>query len=98
VFQAEVTAILRCTEILLSKNVTRRRTYICSDSSRAPKGAPAKTTTELALVWDSMQALEKLNGFKKVTLVWIPGNVEHREMKTLINWHWPRKEHGVPSN
>jgi len=30
VFQAEVMAVLRCAELLLSKNVTRRRIHICS--------------------------------------------------------------------
>ena len=34
----------------------------------------AQNTTELALVWDSMQALEKLSGPNKVTLVWVPGH------------------------
>ena len=29
-FQTEVMAILRCAELLLSKNVTRRRIHICS--------------------------------------------------------------------
>jgi len=28
----------------------------------------------LALVWDSTQALEKLSGYNKVILVWIPGH------------------------
>jgi hypothetical protein len=32
VFSAEVMAILRCTELLLTKNFTRRRIHICADS------------------------------------------------------------------
>jgi hypothetical protein len=32
VFFAEVMAILRCAELLLTKNLTRRRIHICSDS------------------------------------------------------------------
>jgi len=28
----------------------------------------------LALVWESTQALEKLSGYNKVTLVWTPGH------------------------
>jgi len=32
-FQAEVMAILRSTQLLLSKNVKRRRIYFCSDSN-----------------------------------------------------------------
>ena len=47
VFQAEVMAILRCTELLLSKNLMR--IHICSDS-RAAIAALAKTMTKLALV------------------------------------------------
>jgi hypothetical protein len=66
-------AILMHTEFLLSKKVTRRRTCICCDS-RAAIAALAKTTTKSALVWKSMQALEKLSGSNKVTLVWIPRN------------------------
>jgi ribonuclease HI len=63
-------AILRCTEPLLFKNVTRR-IYICSDK-RAAMAALAKTTTNSALVWKSMQVQEKLSGSKKDTLVWTP--------------------------
>jgi ribonuclease HI len=45
---------------------------ICYDS-RAAKAALAKTTMEQALVWESMQALDKLSGSNTVTVVWIPG-------------------------
>ena len=40
--QAEVMAVLKCTELLLSKNINRRRIRICSDS-RAAIAALAKT-------------------------------------------------------
>jgi hypothetical protein len=60
VFSAEVMAILRCTELHLTKNLTRRRIHICCDS-RAAMAALAKTTTESSLVWDCMQMLEKLS-------------------------------------
>jgi ribonuclease HI len=49
---------------------------ICSDSMAATE-ALAKTTAEPALVWESIQALEKLSGSNTVTLVWIPG---HRDL------------------
>jgi hypothetical protein len=62
-------AILRCTELLLFKNVTKIHT--CSDK-RAAMATLAKTTTKSALVWKSMQVLEKLSGSKKDTLVWTP--------------------------
>jgi hypothetical protein len=58
VFPVEVMAVLRCTELLLPENVTRRRKHIWPDS-RAPLAAPAKTTTESALARDGMQALGK---------------------------------------
>jgi hypothetical protein len=45
VFFAEVMAILRCAKLLLTKNLTRRRVHICSDS-RAAIAALAKTTTK----------------------------------------------------
>jgi hypothetical protein len=53
--------------------VTRRRTCICSDSS-AVIAALAENTIELALVWEYMQALEKISGSDKITIVWIPGH------------------------
>ena len=72
VFSAEMMAILRCTELLLTENLTRRRIHICSDS-RAALAALAKTTTISSLVWECMQVLEKLS---KVTLMWIPRHQE----------------------
>ena len=87
VFQAEVMAILRCTELLQSKNIMRRRIHICSDS-RAATAALAKTTTKLALVWDSMQALEKLSGSNIVAEYGYLGIMEYWEIKKLINCTW----------
>jgi hypothetical protein len=72
VFSAEGMAILRCTELLLTKHRTRRRIHICSDS-RAAIAALAKITTESSLVWECMQVLEKLSKSNKGTLMWIPG-------------------------
>jgi ribonuclease HI len=73
VFSAEVMAILRCIELLLTKNLMKRRIHICSDS-RAAIAVLANTTTESSLVWECMQALEKLSKSNKVTLMWIPGH------------------------
>ena len=79
VFQVEVMAILRCTELLLFKNITRR-THICSDKRAAM--ATLVKSTQSALVWKSMQVLEKLSGSKKGTSIrtprqhGIPGNEE----------------------
>jgi ribonuclease HI len=69
VFSAEVMAILRCTELLLTKNLMRRRIYICCDS-RAALAALAKTTTGLGM-YASAWKTKQLN---KVTLVCIPGH------------------------
>jgi ribonuclease HI len=68
---AEVMAVLRCAELLLTKNLKRRRIPMCSDS-RAALAALVKTATESSLVWECMQMLEKLSELNKVTLVWIP--------------------------
>ena len=73
VLQAEMMVILRCTELLLSKNITRRRIHICFDS-RAAIAALAKTTTVSALLWENMQVLEKLCGSNKVTIVQVAGH------------------------
>jgi hypothetical protein len=51
VFFCRVMAILMCAEILLTKNLIRRRINVCSDS-RVDLAALAKPTTELCLVWE----------------------------------------------
>jgi ribonuclease HI len=71
VFSAKVMAVLMCTELLLTKNLMRRRIHICSDS-KAALVALVKTTTVSSLVWECMHMLGKLSEFNKVTLVWIP--------------------------
>jgi hypothetical protein len=58
-----------------SKNVTRSRVHICSDS-RAAIAALSKTTTESALVWESVQALEtskiQFKSFSHEFWQWLP--------------------------
>jgi hypothetical protein len=51
---------------LVFNNIMRRRIHICS-GSRAVIAALTKITTKSALVWESMQGLEKLSGSVKVT-------------------------------
>jgi ribonuclease HI len=96
VFQAEVMAILRCRELLLSKNIMRWRIHFCCDN-RTAVAALAKSTTESALVWKNMRALEKLSCCNKVTLVWLP-----RHHGILVNEEADKlaKEgtNGVPSD
>ena len=82
VFQGEVMALQGCTELLLSKNITRMRIHICH-YNRAAMEALLKTTTELSLVWESMQVLEKLTGSNIVTLVQIPDH-QGRPRKGLM--------------
>jgi hypothetical protein len=59
VFSAELTAILRCAEIL-TKNLITKRITICCDS-KADLVTLAKTTTESSLVRECMQVLGKLS-------------------------------------
>lgn len=71
VFQAELFAISKCAELLIDRKI-RHRICICLDS-RAAIDAFAKTTTESSVVWDCMQALDKLGETIEVTLVRVPG-------------------------
>ncbi|XP_020297722.1 uncharacterized protein LOC109862173 [Pseudomyrmex gracilis] len=73
VFQAEVLAILECARLLLSRETKTRRINIYTDS-KAAIGALAKTTTESSVVWDCMQALNRLGERNNITLVWVPGH------------------------
>jgi hypothetical protein len=73
VFYAEVMAILKCTELSLTKNLMKRKINI-SSGSRAAIAALAKTITKSSLAWECVQVLGKLGEFNKVTLVWISGH------------------------
>jgi len=75
VFQAEVLAIHRCAEILLTRVDARHRYCICSDSKTA-LDALNKTTTESSVVWDCMLALNRLGESHELTLMWVlvPGH------------------------
>jgi len=66
-FVTEVMAILSGTELLLSKNVTRRKRHGCCGSRAAVAAVPtmAKTSTISAVLWESMQGPEQLSGSKK---------------------------------
>jgi hypothetical protein len=67
-FSAKVMANLRCTELLLTKNLMRRNIHICSDT-RAALATLQKTTIQSSLIWEHMQVLGKLSELNKVTLV-----------------------------
>jgi hypothetical protein len=66
-------AVLRCTELLLSKNINRNRirVHICSDSRAA---ITALAPHRIGFGWESVQALENLSRYNKVTLVLMPGH------------------------
>ena len=70
VFQAKVITILRCTELPLTKNVTRTRIHVCSVKMAAIT-ALVKTGTELA--WFGYASARRTK-WTRVTLVWIPGH------------------------
>ncbi|XP_014476493.1 PREDICTED: uncharacterized protein LOC106745422 [Dinoponera quadriceps] len=70
VFHAEVTAILRCAELLTSRETLNRKIVICNDS-KAALSALVKTTIETSLVWDCMTMLEELSKNNKIALMWI---------------------------
>ncbi|XP_020298448.1 uncharacterized protein LOC109862729 [Pseudomyrmex gracilis] len=73
VFQAEVLAILECARLLLSRETKTRRINIYTDS-KAAIGALAKITTEFLVVWDCMQALNRLGERNNIMLVWVLGH------------------------
>jgi hypothetical protein len=69
VFSANVMAILRCTQFLLTKTFMRKRVHI--SDSRAALATLVKTTTSSSLVWECMHVLERLSELNKVTSVHI---------------------------
>jgi hypothetical protein len=71
VFLSQEMVILRCAQLLVSKNVPRRRIHTCSDKMAATEKL-AKTTIESAFIYERMQAVEKISRCNKVTSVWIP--------------------------
>ncbi|XP_020289696.1 uncharacterized protein LOC109857614 [Pseudomyrmex gracilis] len=89
VFQAEVLAILKCARILLSRETKTKRINIYTDSKTAIE-ALAKTTTESSVVWDCMQALNRLGEQNNITLVWVPGHQGKNHIKD-----WLKKEHRI---
>ncbi|XP_018365785.1 PREDICTED: uncharacterized protein LOC108762998 [Trachymyrmex cornetzi] len=58
-----------CAELLIDRKI---RNCICISDSRAAINALAKTSTESSVVWDCMQALDKLGETSEITLVWVP--------------------------
>ena len=73
VFQTEIVAILRCTQLALEGRGTGGRVRICTDSQAAIKALEAPICTS-RLVSDCRDALEKLARDKEVILTWVPGH------------------------
>jgi len=47
---------------------------------------------ELSVVWDCMQALNRLGKLNKITLTWIPGHQDILGMRSRTNWrNWGLK-------
>jgi hypothetical protein len=69
VFSAEVMAILRCTEILLTKSLMRRRIHICSNTREA---SLVITTTASSWFGNVCKCWEKLSKFNSLS-EYIPG-------------------------
>jgi len=68
VLQAEVLAIHRCAETLLTRADANYQYRICSDS-RAALDALCKTATETSVVWDCMRALNRLGESHELILM-----------------------------
>ncbi|XP_011299808.1 uncharacterized protein [Fopius arisanus] len=73
VFQAEVLAIKKCSELLLSRMTTKKHLFVWSGSQAAIK-ALLKSSADSKLVWETMESPEKLGTSNKVTLAWVPGH------------------------
>jgi ribonuclease HI len=73
VFQAEITAILVCTETLLSKEISGDRICICVDSQAALK-ALISPQIKSRVVLDCVTALQNLSEINTVELIWVPGH------------------------
>jgi hypothetical protein len=64
-------AVLRCTQLLLSKNINRNRIHICSDSRAA---IAALAHNRIGFGMGEFAGARKLSRFNKVTLVQMPGH------------------------
>jgi len=72
VFQAEVYAILACTEEIATQDHPEKYVNICSDSQAALKALQAAKT--FPLVRQCQQALEDNSAQHAVGLYWVPGH------------------------
>jgi len=72
VFQAEMLAILRYIENLI-KQGKYNHIYVCSDD-RAAINTLTKIIESSSVIWDCIQALNKLGKLNKITLTWVPGH------------------------
>ena len=73
VFQAEVQAILECSEICLRRKYRHSNICMMSDSQAALKALKSATCTS-KLVWECVQSLQTLGCNNQVDLYWVPGH------------------------
>jgi ribonuclease HI len=73
VFQAEVYAIMACTQENIVRNYRNRKIYILSDSTAAIKALDIYQINS-KLVWDCHQSLIQLAEHNRVQLIWVPGH------------------------
>jgi ribonuclease HI len=73
VFQAETYAITACAQENIDRGTRDRAIYILSDSQAALKALTAPKV-DSRLIYNGIQALNKLGRHNKVHLIWIPGH------------------------
>ncbi|XP_073956502.1 uncharacterized protein [Choristoneura fumiferana] len=73
VFQAETYAIIACAQENIDRKVREKTIYILSDSQAALK-ALTSPKVDSRLIYNGVQALNKLGRRNRVRLVWIPGH------------------------
>jgi ribonuclease HI len=86
VFQAEVYAIMACSDYCLRECMTGKTICICSDS-RAALFSLSSHTVSSKLVLQCRNSLQELNIHNGVQLFWVPGHcgiIENEEADSLV--------------
>ena len=70
VFQAEVIALNRCAETILTKGIMGTTIAICSDSATAL----SKTGITSKIVWECYENMQRVGNYNDLSIVWVPGH------------------------